>query len=125
MAIGISVSLPLKYDSKDGPYKLNKDFVTTVRQNMKSLFLTSKGEKIMDPDFGVGLRRFLFENASESLYQSIETEARRQVQKYMPFVTLVNFSFSSPDLSEVQFSVRYSIVPLDKVDGFTLTINAN
>ena len=44
------------------------------------LLFTSPGERIMFPEYGVGLRRFLFENTPEA---AIATAINRQVKKYM------------------------------------------
>ena len=75
---GISPKLPLTYSKTDGPYLLNKNLKETVKQNFKMLVLTSPGERVMVPDFGVGLRNFLFEAMDDSTYGQI-------VQKILPF----------------------------------------
>ena len=35
-----------------------------IRQNLTTLILTSPGERVMTPNYGVGLNQFLFENMS-------------------------------------------------------------
>ena len=62
---GISVKLPLTYNSFDGPYTLNKKTKEAVRQNFKNLVLTAPGERVMDPQFGGGMRNFLFEQMND------------------------------------------------------------
>ena len=62
MASGISPKLPLIPDDVDGPYGLNKTLTESIKQNFRNLMLTIPGERIMIPDFGVGLPRYLFEN---------------------------------------------------------------
>lgn len=57
----LSVALPLKYSSIDG-FEMNKDLKSLFRQNLKMLILTDPGERVMQPDFGVGMRRYLFQN---------------------------------------------------------------
>ena len=56
---GISVKLPLSVSAQDGAYTLNKDLLSVVKQNFKMLILTNPGEKIMDPEVGVGIQKFL------------------------------------------------------------------
>ena len=58
---GIAPKLPLQLDEVDG-YRLTKTIKETVQQNLKMIVLTSPGERIMNPDFGVGLRNYLFRN---------------------------------------------------------------
>ena len=54
---GISPKLPLLVDKQDGPYGLNKRLNQSIKQNFKNLILTSPGERVMIPEFGVGLKR--------------------------------------------------------------------
>ena len=68
MAIGYSLKLPLLHDSVDGYYKLNKTLSEVVRQNIKMIVLTTPGERMMNPDFGVGARNYLFETTAESFH---------------------------------------------------------
>ena len=59
---GLSPKLPLRRDFEDG-YSMNKNYREMVKQNVKMLLLTAPGERIMDPEFGIGLQTFLFENS--------------------------------------------------------------
>ena len=59
MSKGLSPKLPLTKDPQDG-YALNKEYVELVQQNLKMILLTAPGERIMEPEFGVGLRNYLF-----------------------------------------------------------------
>ena len=73
---GISPRIPLVYDSTDGPYQLNKNLKQTFNQNLKMLILTMPGERIMVPDFGVGLQGFLFEGVTGETFSRISTRIR-------------------------------------------------
>tara|TARA_R100001594_G_C3889323_1_gene227979 strand:+ start:97 stop:495 length:399 start_codon:yes stop_codon:yes gene_type:complete len=84
-AIGISPKLPLSISSRDGAYRLNKTFASNAQQNLKNLILTSPGERIMDPEFGVGIRNYLFENFND-IVQIIPGHIEDQVGKYMPYI---------------------------------------
>mgnify|MGYP005828049653 FL=1 len=58
---GLGPRLPLTLDS-DGGHILLKTLKDLARQNLKMIVLTDPGERMMDPTFGVGVRRLLFEN---------------------------------------------------------------
>ena len=111
MAQGISLKLPIQYTKEDGPYALTKTIPETVQQNLKNLILTVKGERIMNPDFGVGIHQLLFENYDGSLEEIIQGEIVRQAQKHMPFVTIEEVNFLNTDLepNKLYVSVNYSI----------------
>jgi len=91
---GLSPKLPVQKDSIDG-FSLNKTYKDAIQQNLKNLVLTAPGERIMDPDFGVGLRRFLFEQNVIEVYELIEERVESQVEIYMPFVEITEIIFST------------------------------
>ena len=87
---GYSVALPLTYNKQDGPFLLNKTMQQVVKQNLKNLVLTDQGERVMIPDYGVGIRKFLFENLDQTTSFVIEEQIKRQVAKYLPYITIEN-----------------------------------
>lgn len=117
---GISVKLPLSYDEVDGPFLLNKDLKEVVRQNLKNLMLTEPGERVMDADFGVGLRRLLFEPVHPVTYDKIKVRIRQQVKKYMPFLGLDNIAISARG-PQVQVSIHFNLGSLDEQDVLHIT----
>ena len=52
---GISPKLPISKNKEDG-YTLTKTYLESTQQNLKNLLLTVPGERMMDPDFGVGMK---------------------------------------------------------------------
>lgn len=94
---GVSVALPFVYDKIDGPYRLNKDLSSAVKQNLKTLLLTSPGERIMIPQFGVGLRNFLFEGISSQTYERLTFKIQEQIDLFLPFIELETISFVTSD----------------------------
>ncbi len=58
---GIGPKLPLIKDQNNG-FALTRTIKENIKQSLKMLILTNPGERIMLPEYGVGLRRFLFEN---------------------------------------------------------------
>jgi len=79
----LAIKLPLTFDSIDG-FTTIKSIKLLVKQNLKMLILTIPGERVMHPHFGVGMKKFLFENYSESVYAEIDTKIREQVNTYCP-----------------------------------------
>ena len=92
--MGYDASIPLTKDPTYGWAEL-RTARQAVQQQMKNLLLTSPGERVMIPDFGVGLKRYLFENLDRAVLGSIETRIRQQVDKYLPYVNLKSVVFQS------------------------------
>ena len=93
MAYGYSPVIPLQQDKEDGFYVLTKTIAQNTKQNFKNLLLTSPGERVMIPDFGVGIRRALFENLSFQLKNEISSRIEAQAEKYMPFLAVNEVEF--------------------------------
>jgi phage baseplate assembly protein W len=90
MAVGISPKLPL-----DKGFDVNKTIASKIRQNLKMVLLTSPGERVALPSFGVGLRRFLFEPLTNATLGRIDSKIRQQVRVYVPDAKIENIMFDS------------------------------
>jgi hypothetical protein len=92
--------IPFTLDQNDNIVNIN-DPLKNCKQLLRMLVLTNPGEKIMDPLFGVGVRKLLFENnigvieyqySSNSVenikitdFQSVlDQKIRQQAAKYAP-----------------------------------------
>jgi phage baseplate assembly protein W len=97
MASGISVKLPLTLDVNDGAYSMNKTVVESVKQNLKNLLLTAPGERIMDPEFGAGLRNLFFEMNDGLTADVVRSKIYEQVSVYLPFITILEINIISAE----------------------------
>jgi len=133
MAIGISPALPLDYDELDGPYRLTKTIKEAITQNFKHLILTNPGERMMDPDFGVGIRQYLFELDNGLVEQQIEERIYQQAAKYMSSVQVLDIRFSGgsnepadqltiPVANAMYIQILFKILALDSVNVLTLPL---
>lgn len=127
---GLSVKLPIALDEQDG-FALNKTIKDIAQQNLKNLLLTSKKERPMDIFFGVGLKKFLFENKSPNLYNEISSEIHSQVNKYLPYLEITNISFidsnsiSDMDQNTVNIKIYYNILPIAASDILSIVEKIN
>ena len=89
---GFSPVIPLELDPSDG-FSLTKTYKEVGRQNLKALILTNPGERIMEPAFGAGIRRRLFEPKTGTTYAVIEAEILSQVASYLPYIKIRKIIF--------------------------------
>ena len=113
MAVGISPKLPL-----DRGFSLNMTIAEKITQNLKMVLLTSPGERVSLPGFGVGLRRFLFEPLTGATLTKIDSRIRDQVRSYVPDAAIQNIFFDSYlnnsdligyDENSVKISIDYRV----------------
>ena len=135
MSVGFSPKLPLQPDSVDGFYKLNKTLGEVAKQNLKMIVLTTPGERIMQPDFGVGARNFLFDTAEET-YQSLTAEILKQVRKFLPFIEIIDINLADEDPASMtgnsyasthtlRLQVIYFIPNLNLNDTLEVVVSSN
>tara|TARA_R110002074_G_scaffold129653_2_gene270891 strand:- start:2 stop:403 length:402 start_codon:yes stop_codon:yes gene_type:complete len=130
---GISPKLPLTVTKVDGTYGLTKTVKEAITQDFKMLILTNPGEKMMNPEFGVGLKRFLFQQQGDSVYSALSSRLISQTKKYLPQVEIEKVLFNESPLDDIDASdlvdnnimsvtIRFSIKPLKKIEILTIPL---
>jgi len=125
---GLAVKLPVIVNTTDG-FELIKTYDDLAAQNLKMLVLTTPGERMMDPEFGVGARRYLFENMHDSTFQSFKSRLLNQQKKYLPYLTIENVDFfdssKDPNLQDNFLGIRiqYYNNALNTRDALTVRLS--
>tara|TARA_Y100000310_G_scaffold138620_1_gene137623 strand:+ start:33002 stop:33370 length:369 start_codon:yes stop_codon:yes gene_type:complete len=119
----LGVRLPLTLDSGDG-FTMIKSISEMIKQNFKMLLLTIPGERVMEPNFGVGLKTYLFANMGEGIQSSIDYKIREQVKIYLPVVALTNIQFftSDIDINTLAIRITYKIPGIGVLDSLEFAI---
>lgn len=114
---GFGAKLPLSLDYMDG-IRLTKTLRETVRQNLKMLILTSPGERLMIPEYGVGIRNFLFEQNANQTKAHLTNRVIEQVETYMPFLSIEEISFTPliDNINAIHIQIEYSTGNLSSRD---------
>ena len=79
----------------------------------------------MDVNFGVGLRRFLFENNTPTVRVRLESRIYEQVDRYMSFVGITEleivYSDDNPNLIDIK--MRYDIKNIASDEILSLSLD--
>jgi phage baseplate assembly protein W len=84
--IGFGLAWPLL--PEDGRLPRAQD-LARIQQSLRMILETEPGERLMRPDFGCGLRRFLQQPNSGATRAQIEAAVRDAIQRWEPRVALV------------------------------------
>lgn len=122
MAQGLSPKFPLSF-SQHGDFTNNENIKDLVKQNFKNLLLTVPGERIMIPDLGVGIKRYLFELKGAGIFEGIGAAIKNQTKKYMPYIDIINIEINDDSVSEeiVYIKIEYLIKPVGEQDAIEIT----
>lgn len=122
--VGFGPKIPVGVNRSEG-FMLTRTLAENTKQNLKNLILTSPGERVMIPEFGVGIRNFLFENADSSLTNRVESKIVSQIELYMPAINIIDLEVRISDDHLLSIKLRYSLSGLLSSDVLNLTVDAN
>ena len=118
----ITPKFPLKLDQFE-LYESLDDVKEVTKFHIKNIVLTNPGEKISDPDFGVGIKSYLFENFSNQTVQNLNSRLRRQINVYAPHVDILSIQITpTEDDNELSFKISYYIPVINKSDILSFSI---
>ena len=110
-ATSIGLKLPMTLDN--GYDASTKTTIDAVKQNVLNLLNTEMGERVMHPNLGIRLKRFLFEPFSEEWVVKVQDQIIESINYWLPFVQLndiqVNMSDDNSDVgrSTMKISVHF------------------
>ena len=120
----LSQILPLTLGTAGFSSFTDEEIKEAVSQNFKMLLLTIKGEYVMDLNFGVGITTYLFQLSTSANTRIIESEIKKQIRRYMPYVRVqsVDFNLQYIDSNSLGVRIEYSINRSVINEVFELTV---
>jgi phage baseplate assembly protein W len=86
-----------------------------IKNSIRNIFTTKPGQKLLTPDFGCSLERYLFEPITDSLAKIIGDEILNAITSYEPRIDVINIKISpQPDLNQYSIQVVYSFLEIKK-----------
>lgn len=119
--VGIGVDIPFIAGGVFTPNYLSKQ---AVKNNLINYFLTNPGERPGNPEFGGGLRKFIFEQISTGTLEFLKEDIQSKIATQFPNIVLVNLNvLTNPDYNSVTVEIYYSIANTGTSDNLTLNFN--
>ena len=111
------------------PFNKKKVFTLdyTTRDHAKSkltnVLLTSPGERLNQPLFGVGLKNRLFEQQTEIAGDNLRSIVTPQIEQYVPEIEIKNIALKDGGIAghKLFVTVNYSLLNNDEEDSVTLS----
>ena len=119
--IGIGVNLPF---SEGGVFTSNFTTADAIKANLINYFLTNPGERPGNPEFGGGLRRFIFTQISTENIDYLIEDIQNKLATEFPNVILnelnVNGGAENTDNNNITVEIFYSVNNTGITDDLTL-----
>ena len=88
----------------------------SIQNGLKNIFEWELGQRIILPNFGNSLKRFLYEPVTDKLLSAIDSEARALIERWEPRVIIENVEVQYNDKLDahaIYIVVEYTIPTLD------------
>tara|TARA_B100001123_G_scaffold437566_1_gene570030 strand:- start:18820 stop:19302 length:483 start_codon:yes stop_codon:yes gene_type:complete len=121
-ALPLGIKTPIEYgETDDGLFKMHKDIGDQMVDNFRNMVLTNHGERMVHYDFGANLRELTFELGSEDIDAVAMERISATSAKYMPFITLKDFTtftdhLDNKDVAKIGIRVTFDIPLLNAFD---------
>ena len=94
----IGIDLPFrKSDGVGGWFASTTTTIEAVKNNIRNLLSTHKGERYLQPNIGLNLRKFQFEQFTDELRLQIENDILDTFDFWLPFVQVKDLKVEMSD----------------------------
>lgn len=118
---GLGVSLPFNQAGVFGTTYVTRD---AIRNNVLNFFLSEPGERPFRPDFGGGLRRFIFEQSDNQSAEDVERHIAENIALVFPNIEITDLQIlRNPDFNQVVVQLRYDVANTNISDEIEITFS--
>ena len=119
--VAIGFNLPL---NGDAVFNSNYQTRDAIKANLINYFLTNPGERLGNPEFGGGLRAFIFSQIAEDNLEYLKEDIQEKLLSNFPNVILQGVDILQyPDSNSIVVKVYYSISNTNINDQLELNFN--
>ena len=110
VSVGIDFPFGRVPNSGDGYFKTSKTTIDAIKNNIKLLLKTERGERLFQPFLGMNLKRFVFEQITEDTKIQIENDIVDTFETWLPFVELRDIEIIADSITEDRNKININIV---------------
>lgn len=110
--------LTLSPINNDLARKIDED---SIKESIKNLVLTDRGERLFQPNLGCDIRKMMFENIGPDTILLVKEMIRNTIKTYEPRVAIIGIDvIAPPDQLSLFITIVFSII--NKEEPITLNI---
>jgi phage baseplate assembly protein W len=94
-----------------------------IKYNLINFLLTDRNERPFNPNFGAGLRSYLFEQITSDSLDSLEASIRSKIEDNFPTVSIKTLTVTGdPNYSSINIRFSYTLINTNENDSVIITI---
>ena len=120
----VGIEFPLDHNLS-GFFRQSKTIPQQVKSNIKNLLLTSKGERVFQPNFGCDLKNVIFEQIDIQSLDEVDESIREALSTWLPYVNINDLIIvqNESNPNEITISLEYSTtLQPDALDNITFNL---
>lgn len=107
--------------SGDVSRKINEE---AIKESIRNLILTDRGERLFQPEIGSDIRAMLFENIDSNTLDTIRTMVYNTIQSYEPRCQLLGVDVSGrTDGNELRVNITFAVQNIEQPTTLTVLLN--
>ena len=96
---------------------------SAINQSLFNILHTQKGRRLMDPDFGCDVHRYLFDPFDQNTVDKINGSIRFSFHKYEPRIRILSMNTKmNEDAYTYELNVKYFVEKLQTVETFSASL---
>lgn len=118
--VAVGVNLPL---NGSAVFISNYTTAQSIKSNLINFFLTEPGERPLNPNFGGGLRTFIFEQIADDNLYKIENRIETQLKSFFPGLNVVSLNIlRNDDTNTLTVQLKYTVQNTNITDNLELEL---
>ena len=115
----VGINLPF---SEPDVFKSTFTTSDALKNNLINWFLTNKGERNLNPDFGGNLRQYIFQQITDDNLDFLKQDVQNQLGNYFPSVSVVSLDvLGQEDNMLITVNLKYRVINTGISDEINIT----
>ena len=111
--VSVGLDFPISRQAGDqmGYFATTKTTMDAIKNDIRLLLMTQRGERLFQPFLGMNIRKFLFEQITDDTAIEIENDIVDTFQTWLPFVELrdINVDLGDQDRNKISINITFNI----------------
>ena len=122
--LGTGFHFPIEIDETTGRFKMSRED-ENIKESIRLILMTGRGERVMRPEFGCGLKQFVYETMDYGTLVRMEQEIKEALTLWEPRIEEIEVSVAQGEeqnalMIHISYRVRATNNPYNYVFPFYL-----
>ena len=116
----VGVDIPFNGSSV---FKSNYQTKNAIKNNLINVFLTNPGDRFLNPNFGGGIRDFIFAQITNNNINFLEQDITNKITSFFPNIKIESLKAIEVGENQVSIEINYSVLNTNITDEIEINLN--